>query len=257
MTDTSKSVTVITGATSGIGLALARLFAANGQALFLVARYGKRLAQLQQEWEATYGIAVRYAAGDLTKADFRESLPTLVRAAGYSVRCLVNNAGSGTYGSFAETKWAAEESSIILNALVPTHLSKLFLSDLRAHQGSILNIVSIAGFLPGPRMAVYYASKAYLLSLSESLRAELEAVGVRVTAVLPGPTATGFQTANSLSELPVGRYPSADDVAYFAFRSWQRNRAIAIYGFRNRIVYLGAKLLPRYITRRLMSWYMR
>lgn len=247
-----KRVTLITGATSGIGLALARLFAKDNHHLFLVARDEKKLSELQNAFEREFGIAVGIAVGDLTDAVFRASFPSAVHTQGLVVECLVNNAGSGVKGEFRDTDWEKEENSFLLNALVPTHLSKIFLADLIETKGSILNVASTAAFLPGPHMAVYYASKAYLLSLSESLRMELEASSVRVTALLPGPTITGFQAANGMPVLSGTRYPQAKEVAEFGYRAWQKNKAIAIYGLRNKLVYILAKLLPRSVTRILI-----
>ena len=252
--DPQSSLALITGASSGIGRELARLFARDRHHLFLVARDENGLLSLKSELEEQSGVIVTCCVGDLTDEDFLLSLPARVQETGVPLIYLVNNAGSGTKGDFRSTDWRKEQKSIRLNALVPTLLTKLFLSDLMANQGKVLFVCSTASFLPGPGMAVYYATKAYLLSLAESLRCELSSCGVSVTALLPGPTATGFQEANGLPPLSSGRYPSAAVVAALGYRALAQGQALALCGWKNRLTYFFAKFAPRSLTRALLAW---
>ena len=245
----TQSVVLITGATSGIGLALARLFARDKHDVFLVARDEEQLKAVQKDLSQTYGVTVYYACGDLADRHFVATLPALVHEKQLVVSCLVNNAGSGVQGAFAETDWEKEITSFELIAYAPTYLSKVFLSDLIQNQGKILNVISTSAYAPGNGMAVYSAGKAYLLSFSESLSLELASQGVTVTALVPGPTRTGFQSANGLGELPTWRFPSAEAVASFGYRALQKNKTVAIHGLRNRIIYLILKYTPRFIVR--------
>lgn len=256
--DNSSKLTVfITGATSGIGLSLARLFAQDKHNLFLVARDREKLVAVQNTLEKEFHISVGVAVGDLTDEVFRLSLPVLVSGQGYTVQCLVNNAGNGVEGPFHETSWEKEQNSLFLNALAPTHLSKIFLADLIKTKGSILNIASTASFMPGPFMSVYFATKAFIFSFSESLRLELQSYGVGVTVLLPGPTVSGFQKANNMEELSLGRYPSAETVALYGYKALQKNKAVAIHGFKNKLCYCAIKFVPRFVTRFFAFQYMR
>ncbi len=244
-----QSVVLITGATSGIGLALAKLFAHDKHDVFLVARDEEKLRAVQTEISQAYGVTAYYACGDMTDRHFIAMLPALVHEKQLVVSCLVNNAGSGIQGAFSETDWEKEVTSFELIAYAPTYLSKVFLPDLIQNQGKILNVISTAAYAPGNNMAVYSAGKAYLLSLSESLSLELASRGVSVTALVPGPTRTGFQSANGLGELPSWRFPSAEAVALFGYRALQKNKTVAIHGLRNRLNYLVLKYTPRFIVR--------
>ncbi len=249
-----SSLVLITGASSGIGRELARLFARDQYHLFLIARDEEGLLSLKAELEEEWGVSVTCCVGDLTDEAFLLSVPARVRATNIPLTHLINNAGSGTQGSFGSTDWQQEERSIRLNVFVPTLLTKLFLPDLTEHQGRILFVCSTASFLPGPGMAVYHATKAYLFSLSESLRAELSAGCVSVTALLPGPTATGFQKANGLPLLPLKQYPSATIVAVLGYRALARGQALALCGWKNQLMYFFAKFAPRSVIRTLLVW---
>lgn len=252
-----SSLVLITGASSGIGRELARLFAHDRYQLFLVARDGEALTTLAEELKQDWDIPVTCCAGDLTDTSFLNSLPSQVRAVEVPLTHLINNAGSGIQGNFTETNWEREEESLKLNTMVPTLLTKLLLPDLTQHQGKILFVCSTASFLPGPGMAVYYATKAYLLSLSESLRAEVASFGVSVTALLPGPTATGFQKANGLPPLSSPRFPNAHSVAQAGYQALARGQAIALCGWTNQLLYLFAKFAPRSLTRAILTWRFR
>ncbi|MEP7162898.1 MAG: SDR family NAD(P)-dependent oxidoreductase, partial [Candidatus Moraniibacteriota bacterium] len=253
MESNKSEYALITGASSGIGLALAELFAKDGAQLFLVAREEEKLRALKTEWELKYKITVNYAAGNLTDVSFRTGLPQRVHQAGGTISVLVNCAGIGRKGPFGETDWGIDEATILLNSVTPTHLIVLFLSDLRERQGSVLNVASLAAVLPGPGMAVYYATKAYLFSLSESLQIELGRQGVSVTCLIPGPTVSGFQKANGMNTLSSKRFPTAHQVAYFGYQALCNKKAVAIHGFRNQLIYLFSKFSPRFVTRFLLD----
>lgn len=188
----TERVTLITGASAGIGMELARLFAAKGHRLALVARREDRLTQLASELTGTRGAPIVIAC-DLTQEDACDKIEVALTAAGVEVEYVVNNAGFGLFGYAVKRDRNEQLNMIAVNIRALTDLSLRFSDQLIRHRGGILNLGSIAGFLPGPGMAVYYASKAYVLSFSEALRGELAPHGVRVTVVCPGPVPSEFQ----------------------------------------------------------------
>ncbi len=189
----TERVTLITGASAGIGAELARVFAAKGHRLALVARRTDRLNALAGEITAAGGAAPVVISCDLTQPDSGDRIAEALTASGVEVEYVVNNAGFGLFGRAVQHDRAVQLEIIAVNIRALTDLSLRFSDQLIRHRGGILNIGSIAGFLPGPGMAVYYASKAYVLSFSEALRAELAPHGVRVTVVCPGPVPSEFQ----------------------------------------------------------------
>ena len=189
----TERVTLITGASAGIGTELARVFASHGHRLALVARRADRLAVLADEITAGGGAAPIVIACDLEQSGATDSIAAALAAEGVEVEYVVNNAGFGLFGRAIELDRAEQLSIIAVNIRAMTDLSLRFSDQLIKHRGGILNVSSIAGFLPGPGMAVYYASKAYVLSFSEALRCELASLGVRVTALCPGPVPSEFQ----------------------------------------------------------------
>jgi short-subunit dehydrogenase len=183
----TERVTLITGASAGIGTELARVFASNGHRLALVARRTDRLTALAAEIAAAGGAAPIVIPCDLEQPDACDKIAAVLAAAGLEVEYVVNNAGFGLFGNAIELDRTEQLGIIATNIRALTDLSLRFSDQLIRHRGGILNVGSIAGFLPGPGMAVYYASKAYVLSFSEGLRGELGPRGVRVTALCPGP----------------------------------------------------------------------
>jgi short-subunit dehydrogenase len=190
----TERVTLITGASSGIGSELARVFAAHGHRVALVARRADRLAALASEITASGGKAPIVIACDLEQHDSGDRIEAALRAAGAEVDYLVNNAGFGAFGRAAEIDRGTQLGIIDVNIRALSDLTLRFAPDVIKYRGGILNVGSIAGFLPGPGMAMYYASKAFVLSFTEALRQELKPQGVRVTVVCPGPVPTEFQT---------------------------------------------------------------
>src|SRR5271167_2100701 len=191
---------LITGASSGIGLELAHLFARDGYRLVLVARNRGALRALGDDLQSRYHIPVRISPKDLAHPASPSELRSELQEAGIVLDVLVNNAGFGVGGAFLDTDWNSEAEMMQVNMVALTHLTKLFLPQIRAREGKVLNVASVAAFLPGPFMAIYYASKAYVLSFTEALGEELVGTGVTATALCPGAVPSGFQDAAGLAE---------------------------------------------------------
>jgi uncharacterized protein len=243
----TERVTLITGASAGIGTELARVFASNGHRLALVARRADRLATLAGEIAAAGGATPIVIPCDLEHPDAGDKIAAVLAAEGVEVEYLVNNAGFGLFGKAIDLDRSAQLGMISLNISTLTDLSLRFAESLIRHRGGILNVGSIAGFLPGPGMAVYYASKAYVLSFSEALRGELAPRGVRVTALCPGPVPTEFQARAGFDPgydstiLNV----SASDVAKAGYRGLMANKRAVLPGLGIKIVPLLLRLFPR------------
>jgi uncharacterized protein len=243
----TERVTLITGASAGIGTELARVFASNGHRVALVARRAERLAALAGEITASGGAAPIVIACDLEQPDAGDMIAAALAAEGVEVEFVVNNAGFGLFGKAIELDRAEQLGIIAVNIRATTDLSLRFSDQLIRHRGGILNVGSIAGFLPGPGMAVYYASKAYVLSLSEALRAELAPRGVRVTTLCPGPVPSEFQARAGLKPgfdsaiLNV----SASDVAKAGYVGLMANKRAVLPGLGIKLVPLLLRLFPR------------
>jgi len=240
-------VTLITGASAGIGTELARVFASNGHRLVLVARRADRLAALAGEIAAAARAAPIVIPCDLQQPDACDKIAAVLAAEGVEVEYVVNNAGYGLFGKAVELDRAEQLGIIDVNVRTMTDLSLRFADSLIRHRGGILNVSSIAGFLPGPGMAVYYASKAYVLSFSEALRRELAPRGVRVTALCPGPVPSEFQARAGFKPgfdsaiLNV----SATDVAQAGYRGLMANKRAVLPGLGIKVVPFLLRLFPR------------
>jgi uncharacterized protein len=249
MSETKQKMTaLVTGASGGIGEELARLFAADGHDLVLVARSRDKLARLAEELEAKHGVSANVLASDLARPESPREIFEELRGAGLRVDALVNNAGFGSYGLFAETDLKQELEMLQVNVVALTHLTKLFLPAMLARRhGYVMNVASTAAFQPGPLMTVYYASKAYVLSFSEALSNECEGTGVRVSALCPGPTETGFVAAAGMgdSKLFDRAVMDARTVAEAGYRGMLAGKAVVIPGFRNNLLARGIGLFPR------------
>jgi hypothetical protein len=243
----TERVTLITGASAGIGTELARVFASNGHRVVLVARRADRLATLAGEITAAGGKAPIVIPCNLEQSDAGDQIAAALAAAGVEVEYVVNNAGFGLFGCAIELDRAEQLNIIAVNIRSMTDLSLRFSDSLIRHRGGILNVASIAGFLPGPGMAVYYASKAYVLSFTEALRQELASRGVRVTALCPGPVPSefqaraGFQPGFDSAILNV----SASDVAQQGYRGLMADKRVVLPGLGIKIVPLLLRLFPR------------
>src|SRR5712672_1275689 len=232
-------VTLITGASAGIGSELARVFASNGHRVALVARRAERLAALAGEIVASGGAAPIVIPCDLEQPNAGDKIAAALSAEGVEVEFVVNNAGFGLFGEAIELDLAGQLGIIAVNIRTMTDLSLRFADSLIRNRGGILNVGSIAGFLPGPGMAVYYASKAYVLSFSEALRAELAPKGVRVTVLCPGPVPSEFQAragfAPGFDSTILNVMPA--EVARQAYRGLMANKRAVLPG-------LGIKMVP-------------
>ena len=254
MTD---GVALITGASSGIGFELARLFARDGHDLVLVARREAQLQQLARELADRYDVRATVIAKDLADPAAPPEVARRVAAAGLDVRFLVNNAGYGLTGEFSRTDVTTELRMIQVNITALMHLTKLFLPGMLAeHQGAILNVASIAGLVPGPLMAVYYATKAYVISFSEALGEETRNSGVTVTVLCPGTTRTEFQERAGV-DLKAGRVgrpwvADAASVAHAGYVGMLRGKRLVVPGLLNKVMVRAARVVPRGLLARAM-----
>ena len=243
----TERVTLITGASAGIGVELARVFAANGHRLALTARRADRLEALADELAARGGKKPIVIACDLEHPTAGETIAAALAAEGVELDHLVNNAGFGVFGDAIERDRDEQIGIVEVNVRALTDLSLRFADQLIRNKGGLLNVGSVAGFLPGPGMAVYYASKAYVLSFTEALRAELAPRGVRVTVLCPGPVPTEFQARAGVGEqhdtalLNV----SAADVAQEAYRGLMANKRAVLPGLGIKIVPFALRFFPR------------
>ncbi|HEX8166894.1 MAG TPA: SDR family oxidoreductase [Beijerinckiaceae bacterium] len=248
--------TLITGASSGIGAELARVFAGKGYSLLLTARREDRLAMLAAELSGKHGVPVETLVFDLEDPVAPQALFQAVEGREIALHTLVNNAGFGLRGKFATLPFDQQAAMVELNVATPTKLSRLFLPGLiERRRGGILNVASTAAFQAGPHMAVYYATKAYLLSLSEALHEEAKPHGVVVTALCPGPTPTEFSARASLQMTRLVKMRAmtlgAAKVARAGVAGYEAGKAIVIPGIANKIGALGAQLGPRALGRRI------
>lgn len=246
---TTRQTALITGASGGIGEEIARILAQRGYDLVLVARSQDKLQALADELAAQHRVQARALAADLADPQAPARLAARLADQGLSIDLLVNNAGFASYGPFAELDLDHELRLLQVNIVALSHLTRLLLPGMVARRrGHILNVASTAAFMPGPLMANYYASKAFVLSLSEALNNELAGSGVSVTALCPGPTSTGFQARAQMeqSRLVSGRaIMDAATVARAGVDGLLRGQPVVIPGLMNRIQTLLPRLLPR------------
>src|SRR5215204_2868204 len=250
-----KMTALVTGASGGIGEELARLFAADGHDLVLVARSRDKLARLAEELEGKHGVGARVVASDLARPEAPRELFDELQGAGVAVDALVNNAGFGSYGLFAETDLQSELELLQVNVVALTHLSKLFMPGMIARRrGYVMQVASTAAFQPGPLMAVYYASKAYVLSLSEALSNECAGTGVVVFVNGPGPTETGFVAAAGMgdSKLFDRAVMDARTVAAEGYRGLLAGKTLVIPGFRNNLLARTVGFFPRNLVTKVV-----
>ena len=239
---------LITGASGGIGYELAKLFARDGNSLVLVARSGDKMAQLATELEEAYKIRATVVVADLAVADGPDFVFAATSQAGIAVDVLVNNAGFGQFGLYVETDLQEELRQIQLNIASLTHLTKLYVRPMveRGH-GRILNVASTAAFQAGPLMAVYYATKAYVLSFSGALSNELSGTGVTVTCLCPGPTTSEFhaRAGMELSNIMKAPFMDARPVAEIGYRGMLKGKAVVIAGRMNWVAAQATRFAPR------------
>jgi short-subunit dehydrogenase len=249
-----RPVTVITGASAGIGVELARIFARNGHELALVARRADRLNQLADEIAASGKPRPIVIAADLMQANSATTIGDALAAVGAEPQNMVNNAGFGLVGVASSLDRDEQLTMIDLNMRALTELSLAFVGSLARHRGGLLNVGSMAGFLPGPGMAVYYATKAYVLSFSEALHSELKPRGVRVTVLCPGPVPTEFAARAGIKEglAPGLLTQSAQAVAAAGYEGLMRGDRVVVPGRANRLVVFLLRIVPRRLILRLV-----
>jgi hypothetical protein len=249
---TAKGLVVVTGASGGIGYELCKVFARNGYPLLLTARSGDKLTTFANELTAAHGAPVNTCPLDLAAADAPSQLFEAAQRQSRPVEVLVNNAGYGCYGPFASADLTTTLQMLQVNIVVLTQLTRLFLPGMvERNEGRIMNVASTAAFEPGPLMAVYYASKAYVLHFSEALDEELRLTKVRVSAFCPGPTATGFEARAGLGESKLftgHNVMNAAAVAEVGYRGLMRGQRIVVPGLMNNILTSSVRFLPRRIV---------
>jgi len=243
----ARPVALITGASSGIGAALAHVFAQNGHEVVLAARRAPRLAEIAARIRGAGYRAPHILPADLTRADSTEFIAQELSARNLEPAFLVNNAGYGLLGRAAKLDRHEQLTMIDLNCRTLTDLSLRWINSLARHRGGILNVASISGFIPGPGMSVYNASKAYVISFSVGLRRELEPKGIRVTALCPGPVATEFQARAGINDVhyPRGFDRSAEEVARQGYIGLMRGKPVVVPGVHNKLVPWLPRVLPR------------
>ena len=242
-------VTLITGASAGIGAELAHVFASRGHALVLVARREQRLNELAGEIAATGHAKPLVLAMDLAEHDAVARIGAALTARAFEPQYIVNNAGFGLVGRAADLDRDEQLGMIDLNLRALTDLSLSFVDSLARHRGGILNVASVAGVMPGPRSAVYYASKAFVLSFSEALQRELAPRGIRVTCLCPGPVPTEFQARAGANGTPEAWATPAARVASAGYRGLMRGRKVVVPGLTNKLL---ATLVSRWVPRRIL-----
>ena len=249
MNSNGKLPTLITGASGGIGADLARVFARHGHPVALVARNGERLQALATELLETTGMDATVAVCDLEQPHAAPALMAELQAAHFSPAILVNNAGFGLNGPFAELELEQQLALIDLNIRALTQLTSLCMPQIVAARGRILNVASVASFFPGPGMAAYYASKAYVLSLGEALSWELAASGVTVSTLCPGPTNTGFMDRAGIPASGKAFYsmPSMP-VAEAGYRGLMAGKRIIVPGMLNKLLAGLSGIVPHRIS---------
>lgn len=259
MSDT-RWTALITGASAGLGLEMARLLAKDGHGLVLVARRRDKLEEIAAELRKAHDVKVLVVAADLGDPAAPAEVLRQVEAAGIEVGLLVNNAGYGSNGAFAELDPAKEVGMVDLNVRALVHLTRLFLPGMIARKrGRVLNVGSTAGFVPGPFMATYYATKAFVLSFTEALAFELEGTGVTVTVLCPGATATEFAAVSGTSKMKLFQSGVADavSVARFGLDAARAGKVIAVPGLMNKLTALAPRISPRSLARAIASRYNR
>jgi len=242
---------LVTGASGGIGKSIAEQFAKDGVHLIITARKIDRLEAIAADWQARYGIVVTPIQSDLAQTDGAQKLFDAVAGRGLRIDYLVNNAGVGVFGLFREARLDEILGMLTLNMISLTGLTKLFLEQIISARGKIMNVASMAGFMPGPYMANYFATKAYVVSFSEALNYELKGTGVTVTTLCPGVTQSGFFDAARMhdsSMVQAKNLPTSDEVAAAGYRALQRGRSVYVAGFLNRLVVAGVRFMPRWLV---------
>jgi short-subunit dehydrogenase len=243
---------LITGASNGIGLELAKVHASKGGDLVLVARNKAKLDELKSTLEKEYKVKVYTIGKDLSATNAANEVYNETIRQNIQIDYLINNAGFGEFGLFTDTDWNKELKMINLNITTLTAFTKLYLQDMvKRRSGKIMNVASTAAFQSGPTMAVYFATKAYVLSFSEAVNNEVSDKGVTITTLCPGATESGFQAAAAMEEsrLVKGRkLPSSEEVAQYGYAAMMKGKTVAIHGLMNWILANSVRFTPRSIV---------
>ena len=248
-----KKTALVTGASGGLGLAFARLLAEEKYDLVLVPRSSDKLSLLKGELEQKYGISAYVCRADLSQVDAAQGVFAFTQAQGLVVDVLINNAGFGDAGSFAEADWQKQANMVQVDITALMQLTHLFLPGMiERKSGAILNLSSVAAFSAGPYMSIYYASKAFVRSFSEAVAEEVRGTGVTVTALCPGPTATGFEAAADMgnNSRMFQRAAKAEDVARAGLRAMQKGKVLCYQGSFTKCMGFFCRILPRSVTRK-------
>lgn len=254
---------LITGASSGIGYELSKLFARDGYHLVLTARNETRLQEIAHDYRERYGSQVTVIAKDLAHSDAPQEILQALEQAAITIDVLVNNAGFGLYGEFTEIDTQGELDEIQVNITALTYLTRQLLPGMLARRsGSILNVASVAAFVPGPMMAVYYATKAYVLSFSEALSAELKGTGVTLTVLCPGLTASNFIERSSMNKATLVQQafiPIMDSatVARLGYQGMKRGKRRVVTGIANQILATLPRFFPRTVVADTMKFFQK
>jgi short-subunit dehydrogenase len=259
MAESARPVALITGASGGIGLELARLCAKGGHDLILVARHQTKLEEIAKYLSGMYQIRVELIMADLSDAETPAAIVDTAASRGMVVDVLVNNAGFGDWGLFGRADLERQLEMIQVNVTALTQLTRLLLPGMiTRRKGRILNVASTAAFAPGPLMAVYYATKAYVLSFSEAIGNELSGTGITVTALCPGPTRTGFATTAGLVGSNLFNGPNVmgvESVAAAGYRGMMRGRMVVVPGMANKLLIQSIRISPRWAVRMITRWF--
>ena len=252
-----KKTALVTGASAGLGEQFASLFARDGHDVILVARSAARLEALAQKLQQQHSVKAHVVPADLTDPASPQRLYEQVQALGVEVEYLVNNAGFGTTGAFLELERKKEADMVQVNCTALLELSHLFARPMRERgHGRILNIASAAGFQPGPYMATYYATKAFVLSFSEALAHELKGTGVTVTCHCPGATQTEFASRAGNENTRLFQRPgvaTAEEVAAHAYQAMMKGRVLSVHGLFNWLGTQSVRFLPRFVPRAIAA----
>lgn len=259
MTSPSRPVALVTGASGGIGLELARLCAKGGHDVILVARSREKLDEIGKYLSGMYGVRTEVIVADLDDPEAPQAITEEVGRRGLGVDVLINNAGFASWGLFGRAELSRQLSMIQVNITALTVLTRLLLPRMvTQRKGRILNVASTAGFAPGPLMAVYYATKAYVISFSEAIANELQGTGITVTVLCPGPTRTGFAAEAGVVQSNLFRIPTVMEAARVAaagYHGMMRGRAVVIPGPANKLLVAGIRFSPRWLVRAVARWF--
>jgi len=246
-----RKTALITGASNGLGVEFAKIHAAKGDNLVLVARSKDKMNLLKAEIEKRHDVSVYVIGRDLSETGAPKTIYNELKTQKIHVDYLINNAGFGDFGLYEKCNWEKQLQMINLNITAVAYFTRLFLPDMIKNKyGKILNVASTASFQPGPTMSVYFATKAFVLSFSEAIANEVKGTGVTVTALCPGATATGFKTAASLdnSNLFKGEIATSKSVAEYGYKAMMKGKTVVIHGLMNKIMAFSVRFAPRNVV---------